>query len=141
ANIVMPYSRQASGAIDIASGLDISIIASSHGVIWRSHVKEIMDAYKEWTKCEAKEKAIVVFDSMWHSTETIAQSITETLKEKGVQVKFFDLKQNHMSDILTEVLDTKYIIVGSPTLNNNMMPTVAGFLCYLKGLIPKGRKG
>lgn len=141
ANIVMPYSKQASGAVDVAGGLDISIIASSHGVIWRSHVKEIMDAYKEWTKCEAKEKAIVVFDSMWHSTEKIAQTITEAMKEKGVRVKLYDLKQNHMSDILTEVLDTKYIIVGSPTLNNNMMPTVAGFLCYLKGLIPKGRKG
>lgn len=140
ANIVMPYSKQASRAVEVTKGLELSMIATSHGVIWRSHIKEILEAYTQWTACEPKEKAMVVFDSMWHSTETIAKTIAESWKEKGIPVKFFDLKENHMSDILTEVLDTKYIAVGSPTLNNQMMPTVAGFLCYLKGLSPKNRE-
>ena len=77
---------------------------------------------------------------MWHSTETMAQTIAEAFTEKGVPVKLFDLKQTHISDIVVSLLDCKYVAVGSPTLNNNMLPTVAAFLCYMKGLSPKNRQ-
>lgn len=137
ANIVMPYSKQAGGAYEVVKSLELDIIAPSHGVIWRSNIDAILDAYKTWTAMEPEEQALVVFDSMWHSTEMIAKTIAEAFKAKGIPVKYYDLKENHISEILTDVLDSKYIAVGSPTLNNNMMPTVAGFLCYLKGLSPK----
>lgn len=140
ANIIMCYGRQVQGVYPIVAGLDIEIIAPSHGVIWRSHIDEILNAYKEWSTNEPKDSAIVVYDSMWHSTETIAKTIVEAFIDKGIPVKRFDLKENHMSDIVIDVLTSKYIAVGSPTLNNNMMPTVAGFLCYLRGLSPKNRK-
>lgn len=140
ANIIMLYGKQAQGALKAVEGLDIDMIAPSHGVIWRSHIKEILSAYREWSNNAPQTGAIVVFDSMWHSTEQIAKTITEAFIQKGIPVKFYDLKENHMSDIVPDVLTCKYIAVGSPTLNNGMLPTVAAFLCYLKGLSPKNRK-
>lgn len=139
-NIIMPYSKQAQGAYEIVSSLDIQMIAPSHGVIWRKNIQTIFDAYKLWSENNPKTGAIVVFDSMWHSTETIAKNIVEAFSDKGIPVKLFDLKVNHISEIIPEVLTSKYIAVGSPTLNNTMMPNVAAFLCYLKGLSPKNRK-
>lgn len=140
ANIIMLYGKQTQGALKAVQGLDIDMIAPSHGVIWRSHIKDILSAYKEWSDNNPETGAVVVFDSMWHSTEKIARTITEAFTQKGIPVKFYDLKENHMSDIVPDVLTSKYIAVGSPTLNNGMLPTVAAFLCYLKGLSPKNRK-
>ena len=70
----------------------------------------------------------------------MAHAILEGFAKKGVACKLFDLKENHISDIMTDVLKSKYIAVGSPTLNTTMMPTVAAFLCYMKGLHPQERK-
>lgn len=141
ANIVMPYSRHVVRALGVLGDLDFDTIAPSHGVIWRSHVDEILKTYAAWSSLEPEDYAIVVYDSMWHTTEAMALQIVEAFIEAGVPARLFDLKVDHISDIMTEVLSAKYIAVGSPTLNNGMMPTVASFLCYLKGLSPKNRIG
>lgn len=141
ANIVMPYSRHVAKALGVLGGLDIDLIAPSHGVMWRSHVPEILETYTRWSSLQPDDYAIVVYDSMWHTTEAMAHQIVEAFIEGGVPTRLFDLKVNHISDIMTEVLSAKYVAVGSPTLNNSMMPTVASFLCYLKGLSPKNRIG
>ena len=138
ANILMLYGRQAQTALKTVANLDIEMILTGHGISWRSHIKDILDAYQKWSTFESNpQKAIVVFDSMWGSTETMAKTIAEAFNAKGISATFYDLKSNHYSDIITEFLDSEYIAVGSPTLNNNMLPTVASFLCYLKGLAPK----
>ncbi len=138
ANILMLYGRQTQTALKTVAGLDIDMILTGHGISWRSHIKDILNLYNKWSNLEADEhKALVVFDSMWHSTELIAKTITEAFHTKGIRTKYCDLKAVHYSDIVTDFLDSKYIAVGSPTLNNNMMPNVAAFLCYLKGLTPK----
>lgn len=141
ANILMLYGTQARKALSIVKSLDLDMIAPSHGIVWRSHVQEILDAYDEYSSSQKKEKAIVVFDSMWNSTAMMASYVVEGFSKLGMETKLYDLKANHISDIMTEVLDAKYIAVGSPTLNNNMLPTVAAFLCYMRGLAPKGKQG
>lgn len=141
ANIVMPYGAMVKKALKACSGLDIEMIAPSHGVIWRSHVADILEAYTKWCSGEAEEYCLVVYDTMWHSTEEMALQIAEVFIEHGISTRIFDLKVNHISDIMTELLTAKYLAVGSPTLNSTMMPTVAGFLCYVRGLTPKGRIG
>ncbi|MFV0528158.1 MAG: FprA family A-type flavoprotein [Lachnospiraceae bacterium] len=140
ANIIMLYGKQASGALEIVKGLDLEMIAPSHGIIWRSNIQDILDAYGVWTSNEPEEAAVVIYDTMWHSTEQMAKTIVDALTEKGIPTQLFNLAVSHNSDITTEILTSKYVIVGSPTLNNNMLPTVASFLCYLKGLTPKNRK-
>lgn len=139
-NIIMLYGAQTRKALEVVKGLDIEMIAPSHGIIFRSHVEEIIKAYEYYSNEEPDEKAVVVYDSMWHSTEKMASAILEGFAKKGVSAKLYDLKENHISDIMTEILKAKYIAVGSPTLNNNMLPTVSAFLTYMKGLAPKNKK-
>ena len=43
------------------------------------------------------------------------------------------LRACHRSDIITEILDAGAVLVGSPTMNNGLFPTVMDFLTYLKG--------
>lgn len=140
ANIIMPYGAQTRKALEIVKGLDINMIAPSHGIIFRSHVEDIIKKYEYFSNEIPDEKAVVVYDSMWHSTEKMARAILEGFSKKGISVKLYDLKENHISNIMTEILKAKYIAVGSPTLNNNMLPTVSAFLTYMRGLAPKNKK-
>ncbi|BEU87983.1 FprA family A-type flavoprotein [Selenomonas sp. TAMA-11512] len=140
ANILMLYGRQAQTALKALASIDIDLIATGHGIIWRSNIKEIFDAYQLWSTNTLEDRAVVVFDSMWHSTEAMAKEIAETFTEAGIPAAFHDLKGDHISDIITEILTSRYIAVGSPTINNQMLPTVAAFLCYLKGLTAKEHK-
>lgn len=141
ANILMLYGRQAQTALQALGGLDIELLATGHGVIWRSHIPEILACYQKWSACEVEERAVVVFDSMWHATETIAHTIAEAFQQRNIPCSLYDIKKNHLSDIVTDIFTAKYLAVGSPTINNQMMPTIASFLCYLKGLAPKNHLG
>lgn len=139
ANIVLPYGMQVGKALEAVSGLDIDMVAPSHGIIWRKHLKDIIGLYKKWAVNGTDEKAVIVYDTMWKSTESLANAIKDVFEEKGIPVHFLDLRVNHISDVMTQLLTAKYICVGSPTLNNGMMPTVSAFLTYMKGLAPKKR--
>ncbi len=141
ANILMPFGKQAQTALKALGGLEIKMIATGHGVIWRKHIDKILDCYKKWSAGEVEERAVVVFDSMWHSTEILAQTITEAFAKKNIPAAFYDIKATPLSDIVTDIFTSKYLVVGSPTINNQMMPTIAAFLCYLKGLRPVNHKG
>lgn len=137
ANIVWPYGMQAQKAMAALDGLDIRLIAPSHGCIWRSYIADIMACYQAWSTYQTEDKAVVVFDSMWHSTEKMAREITDAFIAEGIPAQLVDVKATHISDIMLYLCDAKYVAVGSPTLNSNMMPTVASFLTYMRGLSPK----
>ena len=141
ANILMPYGMQAQKAISALAGLKISMIATGHGVSWRSNISDIIEAYQKWSSFEKTDKAVVVFDTMWHTTAIMAKNIADAFYAIGIKPVLFDLRTDHISDVATELLDAKFLAVGSPTLNNQMMPSIAGLLCYIKGLAPKGLKG
>lgn len=140
ANIVWPYGMQAGRALAAVKGLELKMIAPSHGCIWRSHIDEIIAKYEEWTTYQTKEKAVVVFDSMWHSTESMAREICDAFIAEGISAQLIDVKSTHISDIMLYMCDAKYVAVGSPTLNSNMLPTVASFLTYMRGLSPKNEQ-
>ena len=141
ANILMPFGKQALAALVSLGGHDIKMIATGHGVIWRQNIETILDCYSEWAGGEVQDRAVVVFDSMWGSTQLLAQTITEAFAAKGIPAAYYDIKTTPMSDIVTDIFTSKYLAVGSPTINNQMMPTIAAFLCYLKGLRPQNHKG
>ncbi|MEF2856094.1 MAG: FprA family A-type flavoprotein [Collinsella intestinalis] len=140
ANIVWPYGMQAGRALAAVKGLELKMIAPSHGCIWRSHIDEIIAKYEEWTTYQTQEKAVVVFDSMWHSTESMAREICDAFITEGISAQLIDVKSTHISDIMLYMCDAKYVAVGSPTLNSNMLPTVASFLTYMRGLSPKNEQ-
>ncbi len=120
-------------------GIDIKMIAPAHGVIW-GQPEKIIQAYKRWSIGEAGSRATVVFDTMWRSTEKMAQEITRGIADEGVEVRLFNLRTSDWSEIIKEIIESRLIVVGSPTLNMGMYPTVGGFLTFLKGIRPLNKK-
>jgi len=122
-------------------GIDIKMILPDHGLIWRDNPMQIVQAYDEWSRQVAKRKAVVIYDTMWHSTEMMARAVEDGLIESGVSTKMLNLSVNHRSDVMTEVHDAKAIVFGSPTLNNGMLPRLADMIHYMKGLRPQHKIG
>jgi len=143
ANILLLYGNLIAKLLEevAAMKLDIRMICPDHGIIWRKDPGKIIQAYDRWSRQVQSRKAVVVYDTMWHSTEAMAEAICEGLYEAGVAARPMHLRSWHRSDVLTEVLDAAAVIVGSPTLNNGLFPTVADFLTYMKGLKPKNKLG
>jgi len=141
ANILMLFGHLIPPAIEKLSTLSIKTIAPDHGIIWRKDPGKIITAYTDWSSWKTKNKALIIYDTMWHSTEKMALAIEDGLFGEGVEIKSFNLTAADKSDVVTDVLDAKALIIGSPTLNNGMFPSVAQFLCYLRGLKPKGKIG
>jgi flavorubredoxin len=141
ANIVMLYGKPISQVLKRASTLDIEIIAPSHGVIWRKNLDTIISAYKNWVVCKPEAKVLVVYDTMWKSTEKMAHAILEGAMEQGVDARLINIRISGTTVLATEVLDAAAIAFGSPTLNMTLMPQMAAGLTYLKGLKPVGKAG
>ncbi len=138
ANIVLPYSPIVLKALDkvATSGWKIKVIAPDHGPIWRKDIGRIIELYKKWASQKPAAKAVVVYATMWHSTEKMASAISESLAQAGVKVKLLSMNESHRSEVVYEVLDAGALIVGSSTLNNNILPQMADVMTYLKGLKP-----
>jgi len=143
ANILLLYATHIDKLIRQVADmkLDLRMICPDHGVIWRRDPGRIVKAYLDWCRQEQGKKAVVIYDTMWHSTEKMAEAIHAGITAEGVSAKPMNLRTWHRSEVMTEVFDARAVVVGSPTLNNGMFPTVADFLCYLKGLKPKNKIG
>jgi len=143
ANILLLYAPLIIKLVDKVTemGLALDMVCPDHGIIWRQDPTKIISAYVEWSQQKPERKALVVYDTMWHSTEIMANAVVNALGEEGVDAVPMHLRNWHRSDIITEVLDAGAIIVGSPTLNNGLFPTVSDFLTYMKGLKPKNKIG
>ena len=124
-------------------GIALSMIAPDHGPIWRKKedIDQIVGNYARWAEQEPTNKAVIVYDTMWGSTTKMARAIDESLATAGVNVKLMSTSTIHRSDIVTELLDAGALVVGSPTINNNIFPSVADVMSYIKGLRPKNLIG
>lgn len=120
-------------------GIPIKMIAPAHGLIWRQP-QEIIDAYKRWSRGEAGRKITIVFDTMWHSTEKMANEIARGISHEDVEVRVFNLRNSDWSEMIKEIIESRLIAVGSPTLNMGMFTSVGGFLTFLKGIRPPNKK-
>lgn len=142
ANIIMPFGKQVLGYIEKVKqmGIEISMIVPAHGVIWRNNPEKIINEYIKWAKGPSDSSVVIVYDTMWKSTEKMAKEILEGVQLQNVNVKMRHLRHNDWSKIITECMDASVIAIGSPTHNNGMFFTTAGFLRYLMGLKPKNKK-
>ncbi len=120
-------------------GVAPTMIAPSHGIIWRSNPSRIVNAYLQWSEGKAKRKISIVYDTMWGSTDKMAHAIADGAASQDVEVKLMKLRATDLTEIVTQILDSKAVLVGSPTLNNQMFPTLGQFLTYITGLRPKSK--
>ncbi len=121
--------------------LPIRMIAPDHGVIWRTNPGKVLEAYSRWCVNEGRGNALVIYDTMWRSTELMAKAVADGLQDEGINYKLINLQVNHRSDVMTDVLEASAIVLGCPTLNNGMLPRMAGFLMYMRGLRPTNKIG
>ena len=143
ANIILPYTSLVLKLLNTLQNMDLKIemICPDHGILWKSKdgISRIITAYKNWSEHKPEKKVLIIYDTMWHSTEKMAEIIGEAIAEEGIHVKLMELRKWHRSDIMTEILDSQAVIIGSPTINNGLFPTVSDFLTYMKGLKPKNK--
>jgi flavorubredoxin len=143
ANILLPYSHLVTKLLERIGGLgvDIDFICPDHGPIWRKGCDRILGLWGEWAEQKPKKKAVVVYDTMWGSTDMMGRVIGESMQANGVAVEVMPLQTCDRAAVVTQVLTAGALLVGTPTINNGIFPTVSDVLTYLKGLKPKNLIG
>ncbi len=141
ANILWPFSQLVIRKIEEIQklGLKINVIAPSHGLIWRDDPTKIVKAYLRWARGEARDKTLVVYDTMWGSTEKMAEAIVDGISSEGVETVLFRLPFSDRGDIIKELLEAKGLLIGSSTINNGVLSSVAPFLEEMRGLRPRNK--
>ncbi len=141
ANILWPFSTLVTRKIEEVQklGLKIDMIAPSHGIIWRKDPMKIVKAYLKWASGDAKKKVLIVYDTMWKSTEKMAKAMLEGISSEGVEVVLYRLPFSDEGDIIGELLETKGLLLGSATINTGILPTLAPFLREMEGLRPRNK--
>jgi anaerobic nitric oxide reductase flavorubredoxin len=141
ANILWPLSAVILRKIEEIQKMNIpiKIIAPSHGIIWRKDPSRIINQYLKWAKNETTKKVVIVYETMWGATEKMAKYILQGVKDSGAIVRFYDIARSDSTAVFTDMLDAKGFIIGSSTHDNEMLPTIAGFLHLFKGFKPKNR--
>ncbi len=136
ANILTPFSNLVTKKIEefLALNLRVEMIAPSHGVIWRKDPLQIVKKYQEWAAQVPEKRAVILYDTMWEATRRMAEAIGEGLAVEGVPYKLFYMPTSDRNDTITEIFRAKAVIVGSPTLNNGVLPTITPVLEDIRGL-------
>ncbi|MFC2048009.1 flavodoxin domain-containing protein [Chloroflexota bacterium] len=136
ANILTPFSSLVLKKIDevLSLNLTVDIIAPSHGVIWRRDPLQIVKKYQEWAEQQAEKSAVILYDTMWEGTRQMAEAIGQGLASSGVPYKMFHVAISDRNDVITEVFKAKAVIIGSPTFNQGVLPTISPIFEDLKGL-------
>lgn len=138
ANIITLYSPQVCKLLKKveASGLTFDIVAPDHGPIWRNmeNFEKLLGLYQKWSNRELEQKVVIVYDTMWKATEKMARYIEDGALQGGVKVKSMCMSSCDRSEVADEMLNAAAVAAGSSTLNNNLLPSMADVLVYLKGL-------
>jgi len=143
ANILTPFSPLVAKKIDELLGLNLPVemIAPSHGVLWRDEPLQIVEAYRAWAEQKGEVRAVVLYDTMWHATRRMAEAVGEGLAAEGVPYKILHLATTDRNDALVELFRSRGIVIGSPTLNNGLLPTVMPILEDCRGLKFRNKVG
>ncbi|MCX8119186.1 MAG: FprA family A-type flavoprotein [Desulfobacterota bacterium] len=141
ANILMPFGQLIKNKIGeiVKLGLEIDMIAPDHGVIWRKDPGKIIQTYLDLANGKCNLSVVIIYDTMWHSTEYMTIPIMEGIKDEGIDCKIIKLRATPMSVAIKEFWKARGSLIGTPTINNVMFPSVAEFLYHLGGLRPKNR--
>jgi anaerobic nitric oxide reductase flavorubredoxin len=136
ANILTPYSALVTRKINevLALNLPVNMIAPSHGIIWRQNPLQIVQKYQEWAVQTPEKSAVILFDTMWDGTYRMAEAIGAGLAEAGVKYVKHNMAVSDRNDAITEVFKAKAVILGSPTFNQGVLPTIRPVMEDLRGL-------
>ncbi len=144
ANILTPFSALVGKKIKevLSMNLQIDIIATSHGVIWRDNPVQIVEKYMQWAENYRENQITLLYDTMWDGTKIMAENIAKGIKgqDPEVNIKLLNIAKYDKNDIITEVFKSKAIAVGSPTINKGILSSAAALMEEIEGLRFKGKK-
>jgi flavorubredoxin len=137
ANLVTPLSKLVLKKFQEVQDLglleQIKMIAPAHGQIWTDPMK-IIGAYSNWATGNCKDKITIIYDTMHYSTQKMAHAIAEGIMSEGVDVKMYYLHEDERSEIVKDILDSKAIALGAPTIYDEPFPSIGDLIYYLRGL-------
>jgi flavorubredoxin len=118
------------------------MIATSHGVIWRDNPMQIVEKYSQWADDYQENQITIIYDTMWNATKKMAEKIAEgiSLADPDVVVKVYNLSISDENDLITEIFKSKMLVMGSPTIANSVIHSIAGFIHFAKSLKFKNKK-
>lgn len=132
-NIIGKFSSMVQKALVKLENLDINIIASTHGPVFRTDPGRIVKLYDKWSRHQTETGAVIVYGSMYGNTEKMADAIGRSLaKEKIHNIKLFNISRTHISFIINEIWRYKALILGSSTYNTKLFPLMDSFLNVLE---------
>ncbi|HEY8389984.1 MAG TPA: flavodoxin domain-containing protein, partial [Clostridia bacterium] len=144
ANILNPFSPLVKKKVEEikALNLPIDIIAPSHGSIWRDNPMQIVEKYYDWSQNYQEDQITIAYDTMWDGTKHLAHKIAAEISRlsANTKVKVYNISVTNKTEIMTEIFKSKAIAVGSPTVGNSILSSVAGWLEFLKELKFKNKK-
>ena len=144
ANILTPFSSILKKKLSeiMSLNLQIDIIATSHGVVWRENPMQIVEKYAQWAEDYQENQITIIYDTMWNGTKKLAERISEGigLADSDVVVKVHNLSKSDENDLITEIFKSKIVIIGSPTIAKSILHSVAGFIHLIKELNFKNKK-
>jgi anaerobic nitric oxide reductase flavorubredoxin len=107
----------------------------------RRHARHALRHLRAPGAGETREKIVVAFSTMWGSTDILARAVVDGIAAEDVEVDLFDLAVSPIAHVTRHLLDSRALLLGSPTLHHGMLYRVAGYLQYLSGLKPQGKLG
>ncbi|NLF03289.1 MAG: FprA family A-type flavoprotein [Anaerolineales bacterium] len=127
-NIVALFSRPVLQAIAKLAEVPVSVVAPSHGLIWRDQPGVIIDLYKQWASYATNpgETGItLMYASMYGNTERMMNAVARGISSEGVPLNVFDVARTHISYILPSLWINRGVMVGAPTYEGSLFPLMA----------------
>lgn len=136
AEIMMPFRTSIKKHLERIKGLQIELVAPSHGPIYLNP-DFIINAYKEWVSDEVKNEVVIPFISMHGSTKKMVEHFMNALIEKGITVKPFNLSKTDIGEMAMALVDAATIVIASPTVLVGPHPNVVYATYLVNALRPK----
>ncbi|NPA97620.1 MAG: FprA family A-type flavoprotein [Crenarchaeota archaeon] len=126
-------------------GLDIRIVAPSHGVVWRANPRKIIDYYYRLSKGQLvdERKVTLIYSSMYGAIASFMKMLYLKLRSKGFDVHlyaFTDSSRAALADAIGDAIDSALIVVGVPTYEAGMFPLMKLVLELLAKKIRLGNR-
>lgn len=138
AEIMMPFPVAIERALDKVKNMDLRMIAPSHGPIYRNP-KRILGAYEMWARGSLLSKAVVIYVTMWGSTETLEKTIVESISAEGVETVPYNLLVADVSHVMRDLVDASAIVIGAPTVLNGAHPSAIMVTEIIRAIKPRAK--
>lgn len=138
ASIMMPFAKRALGALDKFDALDVRLLAPSHGPVHRNPA-DIMQAQRKWAGGPLEKKVVLIYATMYGATESLKKAVANAMSDRGVEVIEHDLAVADLSHIITDLVDARALVVGSPTFIGGAHPLVHTAVETVRILRPPGK--